>query len=246
MLRDYAWARRQQRMFSEYASLVVASEHMRAEYIRNGAHAEVVVANPLFAAELPARPAAMPGTFHVVFLGRMTALKGGDLLIRAVARASNAAGAPIPLTLAGDGPARRIWERLARRMHVDATFPGWVDDDARRRLYASASVVAIPSTWPEPFGLTGLEGGAHGAAAVAFATGGIGAWLTHGENGWLVPPSEGVRGLARALTEAYTDTHMLAARRLGARRRAEALSLARHVNALEPVLAAAAGRGETP
>ena len=47
-------------------------------------------------------------------------------------------------------------------------------DDARMQtLYAAASVVVIPSLWPEPFGFVGLEAMAHGRATVAFARGGI-------------------------------------------------------------------------
>jgi glycosyltransferase involved in cell wall biosynthesis len=242
LARDYAWARRQQALLEGYAALVVASEHMRLEYLRHGVAPERVISNPLFPSDVPPRAAPAPAAFHVLFLGRMTSLKGGDVLIRAVAQASRALHAPLALTLAGDGPARAAWATLARSLGVDARFPGWVDAAGRASLYEAASVVAVPSVWPEPFGLTGLEGGAYGAAAVGFDVGGISSWLHDGENGWLVNPRDGADGLARALVEAATDAASLAKRRAGARRMAERLSLGRHVDALEAVFGAAATR----
>src|SRR4029077_4396641 len=70
---------------------------------------------------------------------------------------------------------------------------------------AEASVVALPSVWPEPFGLVGIEGFAAGRPAVATATGGLGDWLADGISGLLVPPGDH-RALARALDELLSDT----------------------------------------
>ncbi len=243
LVKQYGWARAQHALLTRYAVIVAPSEHMQREYVRHGVPASRVVANPLFAAELPARPAPVPAEFRALFIGRMTSLKGGDVLIRAAAQATAELGLEIPLTLAGDGPARQDWEALAADLQVPAEFPGWVDGARRVELFRSASVVVVPSVWPEPFGLTGLEGGAHGAAAIGFNVGGIGSWLHDGENGWLVNPDDGVAGLARALAEARAHDATLRALRVGARRVAERLSLSRHVDVLERVLSDARSRG---
>jgi glycosyltransferase involved in cell wall biosynthesis len=237
---QYAWARDQRAIWRHYRLLIVASEHMRREYEHNGMPAARVAVNPLFATDVPAAAAPGPSEFRVLFLGRMTSLKGGDQVIRAAALASRALERPIRLTMAGDGPARSDWEPLCTTLDVDADFPGWVSGPARDACYRAASVIAVPSLWPEPFGLTGLEGGAYGVPAIAFDVGGIRSWLRDGENGWLVNPREGPRGFARALVEAGTDAAALAARRIGARRVAEELSLDRHITALEALLDRAA------
>ncbi len=236
----WRWANEQNGMFGGYASIVTASRHMADEYLRNGAPADRVHAIPLFPT-LAGEPAAPPRDFHVLFLGRMTPLKGGDVLMRAVARASERLGRRIPVTLAGDGPPRAAWERLAARLGVDATFTGWVDDEARGALFRSASVLAVPSVWPEPFGLVGLEAGVFGVPSIAFDVGGIGEWLTDGVNGWLVcgHTPKGSE-LADALVRAAREPEALARMRAGAREAAERMSLARHVEALERVLAGAA------
>ncbi len=236
LTKQYAWARSQHALLNRYAAIVAPSEHMQREYVRNGVPASRVVANPLFAADMPVRPAPLPNEFRALFVGRMTSLKGGDVLIRAAAQATAQLGVKIPLTLAGDGPAREQWALLAESLEVPAEFPGWVDGARRTELFRAASVVVVPSVWPEPFGLTGLEGGAYGAAAIGFNVGGIGSWLHDGENGWLVNANDGMAGLARALAEAQAHDATLRALRVGARRVAERLSLSRHVDVLERVL----------
>ncbi|MGH7670054.1 MAG: glycosyltransferase family 4 protein [Gemmatimonadaceae bacterium] len=243
LVRQYAWARSQHALLARYRAIVAPSEHMQREFVRNGVPASRVVANPLFAADMPVRPAPLPSEFRALFVGRMTELKGGDVLIQAAAEAAAQLGVTIPLTLAGDGPARRGWESLAESLGVPAEFPGWVDGTRRAELFRMASVVVVPSVWPEPFGLTGLEGGAHGAAAIGFNVGGIGTWLHDGENGWLVSANDGVDGLARALAEARAHDATLRALRVGARRMAERLNLSRHVDVLERVLSEARSKG---
>ena len=237
--RGYRWASEQNRMFAGYASIVTASTHVRAEYLRNGAPADRVHAIPLFPT-ISGEPAAPPREFRVLFLGRMTPIKGGDLLVRAVADASARLGRPIPLTMAGDGPERAAWERLAARLGVDAAFTGWVDDDGRAELFRAASLLAVPSAWPEPFGLVGLEAGVFGVPSVAFDVGGIRDWLEPGVNGWLVPGAlPSAHALADALLHAARNPDLLARMRVGARRTAERMSPGAHVQALERVLGAA-------
>jgi glycosyltransferase involved in cell wall biosynthesis len=233
----WRWANHQNELLDEYAAIVTASRHMRDEFVRNGAPASRVHAIPLFPT-LDGRPAPAPAIPRVLFLGRMTAIKGGDLLIRAVALASKTMGAPIRLTMAGDGPQRAAWERLAARLGVAAEFTGWVDDGRRADLLRSATILAVPSVWPEPFGLVGLEAGVFGVPAIAFDVGGIDDWLTDGVNGILVPADPPTaEAFAEELAAALPDA---AAMRRGARQAAERLTLERHVDAVERVLADAA------
>jgi glycosyltransferase involved in cell wall biosynthesis len=243
--RQWRWAVDQKSLFGRYAAVVTASGHMRREYVRNGVVGDRAHAIPLFSTIPVADEIAAPAEFRVLFLGRMTRLKGGDLLIRALAQASRLAGRPIPLTLGGDGPPRAEWEALAQSLGVDATWTGWVDETERLRLFRQASLLAVPSVWPEPFGLVGLEAGSQSVPSVAFDVGGIGDWLTDGENGRLVPGNPPrAEALAEAIAWAATHPAELAALRPRARAAAVRMSIDVHVARLEWVLEDAAGVAE--
>jgi glycosyltransferase involved in cell wall biosynthesis len=222
-------------LHNKYAAVVVASEHMRSEYVRNGVDAARVHVNQLFPTHRLRADRSLPGDPHVAFLGRMTRLKGGDLLIRAVHRAASRLSRPIRLTMIGDGPQRLEWEALADRLGVACTFTGWVEGDARWALVRAASIVAVPSVWPEPFGLVGLEAGALGVPAVAADVGGIGEWLHDGVNGVVVPAPASPESFGDALASLLADGTRLLALGAGARKVAMEMTLDGHVDRLESI-----------
>ena len=237
IVRQYQWAARQRRLFPRYAGLVVASEHMRGEYLRHDVPPAKVHTIPLFAPAVPrGNPAAGGIDVDVAFLGRMTPLKGGDALVRAAAMAGREVGRPLSLVLAGAGPERARLEALAAQLGVRAAFPGWIDGAERERLLRRTRMLAIPSIWPEPFGLAGLEAAAAGVPSVAFETGGIGQWLEPGVNGLLVPPGQSAAGLARAIAAIVAQPDLHARLSAGALAAAARLSADAHAAALERVL----------
>jgi glycosyltransferase involved in cell wall biosynthesis len=242
LVTQYGWASAQRALFDKYRVIVVASGHMRDEYVRNGADGDRVVVNPLFptcAVQSTASPRPTDALPTVVFLARMTSLKGGDVLIRSTAAASDRLGRSIVLTMIGDGPLRPECETLARHLGVAATFTGWLDGNARLDAIREADLLAVPSTWPEPFGLTGLEAAAQGVPAIAFDVGGVREWLRPGETGFLVdgnPPE--ACSLADGLVDAFSDRCRLAAMRPRALAVAREMSLVRHLDRLEALFGA--------
>jgi glycosyltransferase involved in cell wall biosynthesis len=236
----WRWARTQRSLFDTYAAIVVASDHMKREFVRNGCEAGRVHVNPLFPTSAPDRPPrAAPPEPRVAFLGRMTKLKGGDLLIRSVRRAAARLDRAVELTMIGDGPQRQEWEALASRLNVASTFTGWLSGGDRWAVLGRASVVAIPSLWPEPFGLVGLEAGALGVPAIAVDAGGVRQWLRPGVNGVAVGLPASDTSFGDALAALLTDRDALAALREGASRVAREMTLAAHVDRLERILTGA-------
>jgi glycosyltransferase involved in cell wall biosynthesis len=240
---QYKWASEQNSLFSRYRAVVVASEHMRREYLRNGVDAAVLHVNPLFPTiDVAADPLPPDPWPSVVFLGRMTALKGGDVLIRAVASASRRLPMSVRLTMVGDGPQRPAWEALAADLGIDCTFTGWQDGAGRFDALVRADLLAVPSLWPEPFGLVGLEAGALGVPSIAFDVGGIREWLQPGVNGVLVsasPPR--ASAMADALVDAFARREQLTAMRAGTIAVARNMSVTNHLDRLEHILSSAAG-----
>jgi glycosyltransferase involved in cell wall biosynthesis len=238
MLRQYRMASARHALLERYRAIVVASSHMKRECVRNGAEEFRVHVNPLFPAAT--RPTEIePADRSVVFVGRMTALKGASVLIRAVAEASVRLGRPIHVTMVGDGPERARCERLAAQLGVSCTFAGWQDGDERWPWLQRATLLAVPSQWPEPFGLVGLEAASLGVPAIAFDVGGIREWLVHGKNGYLVPADPPTAAaFAEGLVAAFNRPEELRAMRHNACASAREMSLARHLDRLEHTLVA--------
>jgi glycosyltransferase involved in cell wall biosynthesis len=165
---------------------------------------------------------------RVLFAGRVVAPKGVAVLISA-ARTVDA-----EFVVCGDGWRLQEMRRLARRLRVDERvhFEGWVSAEVLADRLAEASVVVMPSVWPEPFGLVGIEAAAAATPVVASSTGGIRDWLEHGVNGLLVEPGD-AQALSAALNELLDDPERR--RSMGAEGRqivSERFSPSRHLAAL--------------
>jgi glycosyltransferase involved in cell wall biosynthesis len=189
---------------------------------------------PLFLDPMP-EPSPPPSRPRILFSGRIVEAKGLETLLRAAARLD------VPLDVAGDGwwlpPAQRLADRLGLSGRV--AFLGWLDAQDLGTVNDRATVVVMPSHWPEPFGLVGLEALARGRPVVASRTGGIPEWLHDGDVGLLVPPGDEA-ALARALAELLGDASR--ARALGARGSAlvrSSFSADRYVVAVDAVYRAA-------
>lgn len=225
MIQAYSTQSLHLRALQQYAAVVVHSEHMLRECAAHDVQAEKIYC-PL-APETTLTPNVASGPenrpWRFLFLGRMTKLKGVSLALDALAIAQPRLGAPIELTLAGDGQERLDLEGRAQRLSaavpgVTCNFVGWVSEARRDELLASTDLLVVPSVFPEPFGMVGLEAAAHGVPAVAFAVGGIPEWLREGVNGALAsgaPPTPG--GLADAIVRSVAEKAHYARLRAGAR-----------------------------
>jgi glycosyltransferase involved in cell wall biosynthesis len=183
---------------------------------------------PLFTTMAPETGSGHSGRRRVVFAGRIVDAKGVAVLIRA-ARAVDA-----EFIICGDGWQLDAMRRLSRRLGVSerVSFRGWLGARELAHELAEASLVAIPSLWPEPFGLVGIEALAAGRPVIASVTGGIVDWLEDGVNGVSVKPGD-VRELAQALNELLADpARQLQMGDAGRRMVAARFSWERHVTAL--------------
>ena len=143
----------------------------------------------------------------LLYVGRFTALKRLDVLLRAYARASVAFAAPAALVLLGGFPGE--WEgqhpyELIQELGVQNVFlAGWHEHADLPPIVAAADVVVLASA-QEPFGQVLVEGMACGLPAIATAAGGPSEIITDGRTGWLVPPDDEA-AFAAALVSAVND-----------------------------------------
>jgi glycosyltransferase involved in cell wall biosynthesis len=167
---------------------IVASRDMKRRLVQNGFRPDSIRVLGLFTDLQPAERASMDQEAQVptvTFAGRVDRPKGVHYLLRALARLS----IPFRCTVIGDGEHLPYCKALSGKLGVDArvNFTGWLPRATLGSHLAASSVVVVPSVWPEPFGLVGLEAMACAKPVVAFDTGGISDWLQDGVNGYLVP-----------------------------------------------------------
>lgn len=213
MLGLYRAQKRRNRTLDRYRAILVASTHMVAEYRRHGVKDDRLMLVPLFPPDAVLDnkpPAPRPRSDRVLFVGRITEIKGLRHLIEAVPIAAAALGRRLTLVVAGDGPDRGEAEALSKRYGGLVEFLGWASSSRRTAEMRRADVLAVPSVWPEPFGLVGVEAGCVGLPAIGYATGGIIDWLVPGVSGESAPgarpdPKELAAALARALN---SDAHL--------------------------------------
>jgi rhamnosyl/mannosyltransferase len=147
----------------------------------------------------------------VLFVGRLVAYKGVDVLIRA------AASLCVHVVIAGDGPMRADWTAQASAAGGCATFafPGALTDCELKTWMHAAEVLVLPSvTSAEAFGVVQLEAMATGTPVISTSVPSGVSWVNqHGKTGLVVAPRD-VSGLRRAIEDLLGDAALRS--RLGA------------------------------
>ena len=205
-LRHLLLLRWEQEVSKDFDKLITKSHHMKRQLMQVGVPEDKVEAIPL-SINAPdyddPPPRVGDGELPMIlFVGRIAEEKGLDILLRAVAQLSM----PCRVVLAGDGavidPVRALAAELGLAEQVE--FVGWQGVEGLDQLYGQCQLVVVPSVWPEPFGLVGLEAMARSRPVVAFEVGGIPEWLDHEHSGLLVPVGD-QQGLSTAIERLLAD-----------------------------------------
>ncbi len=170
------------------ALTTAVAEHL----VRYGVPEERIVVKPNAVAD-PGPPGG-PGE-GFLYLGRLSAEKGVELLLEAWRR--HPEGSLGPLRIAGDGPLRPLVQQVTSA-RSDVTWLGPLDPPAARAALADAAVVVAPSTCDDVLPTVVIEALAAGRPVLGTAMGGI-PYLV-GDAGWVVPPEP--QALAAALPQA--------------------------------------------
>jgi glycosyltransferase involved in cell wall biosynthesis len=135
-----------------------------------------------------------PQSSPALYVGRLSAEKGIDDLLRAMSRVPG-----IRLLIAGDGPQREALASLATHLELkNVEFVGQVGAAERDSLIARSCFTVLPSHAYETLGKTILESYALGRAVIASDLGSRGELVRDGETGILYPTGD-VERLALAI-----------------------------------------------
>jgi glycosyltransferase involved in cell wall biosynthesis len=145
----------------------------------------------------------------LLYVGRLGARKGLDLVFRALARVDDE---DVEFLIAGTGRHEETLRKLARELEItnQVRFLGYVADEELPVLYSSADVFVLPSKY-EGFGLVLLEAIACGTPVIGADAGGIPTAVENDETGLIVPRTvenfiEAIELMAdRSLREEYAE-----------------------------------------
>lgn len=181
----FAAHRRELQLSKQCEQFIVYSEYSKTELVRNGFDPNRIQIHVPIRCWDNGPVASFSNRNLILFAGQIIRGKGVDLLLKALAKVR----VPFECIILGDGNNRPHCQRLCARLNLAdrVQFRGFVPPEELQEYYLDASVFAVPSVWPEPFGMVGPEAMRYGLPVVAFNSGGINEWLTDGENGFLAP-----------------------------------------------------------
>ena len=183
---SYAAKKREIELNKQCNRLIVYSDYLKQELVRNGFAADKIdMCVPIRVWNDETILSTFSDRNLVLFTGQLIRGKGVDVLLQALAKVRT----HFECAILGDGNHRQQTQRLCTRLGLNdrVRFHGYVLPGELGRFYNEASIFVMGSLWPEPFGMAGPEAMRYGLPVIAFDAGGIREWLTDGENGFLIP-----------------------------------------------------------
>ena len=200
------WCKRASQMVYRSARRVICiSERVREEVLREATvHVDCAVVYNGVDPELffpTQEPSATAPT--VLSVGNLIAVKGHELLLRAVAAVHSCPD--LRCEIVGEGPERTRLVELAAQLGIAdrVVFVGRQPRKSVAQALARCTIFALPSRY-EGLGCVYLEAMSAEKPVIACRGQGIGEIIRSGENGWLIAP-DNVSELTYALTKLLGD-----------------------------------------
>lgn len=165
--------------------------------------------------------AASSKVVRLGFAGRLSMIKGVDVLAASADLLADRRGADIRVVLAGDGRfvprgVRRKVDAALSRSRAEVKRLGWVSPTM---LYGQVDAIVVPSRWEEPFGLVAAEAMSAGIPLVVSNAGAL-PEVVGSDHPWIFERGSAAH-LATILSEMFSSPGKLAQSVSDARRRWE-------------------------
>jgi glycosyltransferase involved in cell wall biosynthesis len=165
-------------------TFVVPSDYLGMRMRESGLPARRLHVLPNAIADGAPSPQPASRASSILVIGRLVPTKGFDVVIEAARVRPD-----IRWVIAGDGPERGALEQRAVGLD-NVTFAGHLDAHGLSRRLADARAVAVPSTWPEPFGMVVLEAWRAGRPVIVSDRGALPDIVRDGLDGIVVEPGD--------------------------------------------------------
>lgn len=174
-------------------------------------------------------------SFNLLYAGRIDYGKGLQYIIDAMP-AILTKYPEAKLFIVGNGNYKKeIKEKVIKAdLLRNISFINFIKREQMERQYVRSSIVIVPSIWPEPLGMVGIEAMSVGRPIIASNIGGIPEWLLNNKTGFLIEPQNSEQIADKVIT-LFSNQKLAHKISKCARRKAEEYSINRHVNELENV-----------
>src|SRR5262249_19235748 len=143
---SYFARRKEIRLHHSFQRMVVATEYMKQELLRNGFDAgRIEIHAPVPRTQDTVESASFSDRNRIVYAGQIIRGKGVDVLLESLARVRS----PFECIILGDGHHRAYCEELSHRLGLNerVRFLGYQPPDELRNCYADASLAVVSSVW---------------------------------------------------------------------------------------------------
>ena len=171
---------------------------------------------------------ALKHHYNLLFVGRVEKVKGLEFLIQALPFIIKVFPQTM-LTIVGDGSNKKNLVNLAHSLQLEKYihFAGWVANSDLDTYYKKASIVIVPSIWPEVFGVVALEAMVMGRPVIASRIGGLAEVIDDAVNGYLVEP-QNPEQIAEKVIKVFSEEDLLKVLGENAHKKAEDFSIERY------------------
>lgn len=128
---------------------------------------------------------------NLLYVGRIEVEKGVKYLLLSLKKIKEKIP-DIKLNIVGSGNQQQEINKMIKKLGLEKNVKQ-IPNVNRKDLqvyYQNSSLVVVPSLWPEPFGLVGIEAFSVGRPVIASNVGGISEWLENRKMGFLVKPKD--------------------------------------------------------
>jgi glycosyltransferase involved in cell wall biosynthesis len=173
--------------FRKESNLVVSSKFMKQALIENNFLKDKINVIPYFTS-IPKLNLYNYEKLDplILFVGRIVEEKGVQFILKVLPKIKRNA----KLMVVGHGPYLEQIKKTTEELNLSnrVIFKGWLSHSKLDAIYRQCNLLVLPSIWPEPFGIVGIEAMSYQKPVIAFNVGGISEWCKNGKVGFLVDP----------------------------------------------------------